>query len=220
MCTVSWIHEEGGYQLFSNRDEKHTRKPALPPSVREKCSVRFIAPIDGDQRGSWIGVNRFGLSLCLLNRYQDESTPFKPDLSYTSRGLLLIELIDCRSQAQARIRIGDMDLMRFRPFTLLVLEPGHPALLFHWTRRERLIVNDGEAEMPLISSSHDLPGVISSRRQIFRGLIRTSGNVDANLLHTFHSSHFPEASAYSTCMHRDDARTVSFSRARVSRERI
>ncbi len=60
MCTVSWIHEEGGYQLFSNRDETYTRKPALPPSAREQRGVRFIAPIDGDQGGSWIGVSAAG----------------------------------------------------------------------------------------------------------------------------------------------------------------
>jgi len=220
MCTVSWIHEEGGYQLFSNRDEKHTRHPALPPSAREQRGVRFIAPIDGDQGGSWIGVNQFGLSLCLLNRYQDKAVTSDTALSYASRGLLLIELIDCRTQGQVRIRIEHLDLTRFRPFTLLVLEPGHPALLIHWTRRDRLIVNDGEAEMPLISSSHDLPGVISSRRQLFRCLMSAADNVDANLLHTFHSSHFPAASAYSTCMHRDDAHTVSFSRACVSRDKV
>jgi hypothetical protein len=66
MCTVSWVHQKDGYQLLSNRDEKHTRKPALAPSLRQQRQVRFLAPIDGDQGGSWIGVNQFGLSLCLL----------------------------------------------------------------------------------------------------------------------------------------------------------
>ena len=26
MCTVSWFHEPGGYQLLCNRDEKFSRK--------------------------------------------------------------------------------------------------------------------------------------------------------------------------------------------------
>src|SRR5215470_2366098 len=110
MCTVSWIAEENGYQLFSNRDERHTRKPALPPAVREQRGIRFVTPIDGDHGGSWIGVNQFGLSLCLLNRYQNEAVSSDGVFDYTSRGLLLLELIDCRSGARMQSRIEQMDL--------------------------------------------------------------------------------------------------------------
>ncbi len=45
MCTVSWTRQDGGYRLFCNRDEKHTRRIALPPAVRERRGVRFIAPL-------------------------------------------------------------------------------------------------------------------------------------------------------------------------------
>ena len=216
MCTVSWIAEEGGYQLFSNRDEKHARKPALPPAVREQRGIRFITPIDGDHGGSWIGVNQYGLSLCLLNLYQNEAISSGGAFEYTSRGLLLLRLIDCCSRAQTQSRIEQMNLARFQPFTLLALEAERPALLIRWTGKQRSIVNDDEAEMPLISSSHDLPGVISSRRQFLDHLLATSSKLSADLLQTFHTSHFPAASAYSPCMHRDDARTVSFSRVRVA----
>lgn len=218
MCTVSWIHEDGGYRLFSNRDERHTRKPALGPSIHERCGIRFVAPIDGDHGGSWIAINQFGLSLCLLNRYREGRADAAPNP--TSRGFLLIELIDCHSRTDVRNRIREMDLTRFQPFTLLVLEPGRPSLLIHWTGRERLFESDGEASMPLISSSYDLPGVISARRQCFQDLMTQSGKIDDVLLQRFHTNHFPAASAYSTCMHRPDARTVSFSRVTVSRDRI
>jgi hypothetical protein len=220
MCTVSWIRQAGGYRLFCNRDEKHTRRVALPPAVRERRGVRVIAPLDGAYGGTWIGVNQFGLSLCLLNRYQDEAIPSIEAESYLSRGLLLVELIDCRTRSQTQSRIEQIDLTHVRPFTLLILEPDQSSLLTHWTGQERLSETDGESAMPLISSSHDLTSVSLTRRRQFNNLLMESGKVDDNLLDKFHSSHFPTASAYSTCMHRDDARTVSFSKVNVSRDGI
>jgi uncharacterized protein with NRDE domain len=92
MCTVSWIHQDGGYQLLCNRDERCARKPALPPRLQGRGEVRFIAPVDGEHGGSWIGVNQFGLSLCLLNRYQDRERETTEPM--VSRGLVLLELLD------------------------------------------------------------------------------------------------------------------------------
>ncbi len=220
MCTVSWMAQDGGYRLYCNRDEKRTRRLALPPAVRERRGVRFIAPLDGDCGGTWIGVNQFGLSLCLLNRYQYEAVQSVEAATYMSRGLLPVELIDCRTRSQTQCRLERINLLRFRPFTLLILEPEQPSLLAHWTGRERLIETAGESAMPLISSSHDLNGVSLTRRRHFNSLLMESGKIDGRLLDEFHSSHFPAASAYSTCMHRDDARTVSFSKIIVSRDGI
>jgi uncharacterized protein with NRDE domain len=220
MCTVSWIRQAGGHRLFCNRDEKHTRRVALPPAVRERRGVRFIAPLDGAYGGTWIGVNQFGLSLCVLNRYQDEAVPSVEAEDYLSRGLLLVELIDCRTRSQTQSRIEQITLVHFQPFTLLILEPEQPSLLTHWTGRELLSEPDGESAMPLISSSHDLTGVSITRRRHFNSLLMESGRVDDHLLDKFHSSHFPTASAYSTCMHRNEARTVSFSKVNVSRDGI
>ena len=54
---------------------------------------------------AWIGVNQFGLSLCLLNRYQDEGR-VDAARTYTSRGLLLNELMDCRSRDEVQSGMG------------------------------------------------------------------------------------------------------------------
>src|SRR5581483_2262018 len=98
MCTVSWLHTTEGYELFCNRDEQRARAAAWPPRVRERRGVRFIAPIDGASGGAWLGVNQFGLTLCLLNRY--DVPPSEPRAEYLSRGWLLLELLDCQSAAQ------------------------------------------------------------------------------------------------------------------------
>ena len=130
MCTVSWLRQADGYVLLCNRDERHTRKPAGDPRIGDVRGVSFVAPIDGDHGGSWIGVNQFGLTLCLLNRYDDLSAD--PSRDYTSRGLLLTDLLDCRDGSQISTRVTEAGLDRFRPFTLLALSVDAPAMLVGW----------------------------------------------------------------------------------------
>ncbi len=218
MCTVSWLHTDDGYHLMCNRDERRTRKQALAPRARELKGTRVIAPEDGECGGSWIAVNEFGLALCLLNRYGD--SPDDPDRAYTSRGLLITELMDSPSIVIARGRIKLMELDDFRPFTVLVLEPGSPALLAHWTGCEFFMENNGESEMPLIASSFDKRGVTAFRKELFERLAVRAGRVDEGVLQAFHTSHAPVPSAYSPCMHRTDAWTVSFSWIKVARDRV
>lgn len=216
MCTVSWLYEAGGYQLFCNRDERHTRRPALPLRRHERAGVKFIAPLDGDHGGSWIAVNEFGLSLCLLNRYQDNS-PQSAGPS-VSRGLLLLDAITSCSQTEAARRLAAITLAQFQPFTLTAIEPDRPTLLIDWTGRELSIEPAGDARMPLTSSSYETASVIAARRRQFAEL--TASGVRAELLRAFHRSHEPERGPYSVCMHRQDAQTVSFSRIIVTGEAI
>ncbi len=217
MCTVSWIHNPGGYELFCNRDELLTRKPAFPPQVSDIRGVRILAPRDGDFGGSWIGVNEFGLSLSLLNLYQSSARQVGP---FTSRGLLLMDLAQCRSQEQLIEHLTGKELKRFQPFTLLALEPDNTALIAKWDGGEFLLDRVGDRHMPLTSSSFDSAKVVEMRKRNFYGLMSSVDAIDSNFFCSFHSGHEPAASAYSTCMHRDDAETVSFSRISVSSDSI
>src|ERR1051326_3966193 len=67
VCTVSWTHQPGGYHLLCNRDEKRTRGAARAPELRLIGGTRCISPADSDFGGTWIAVNEWGLTLCLLN---------------------------------------------------------------------------------------------------------------------------------------------------------
>jgi hypothetical protein len=69
--------------------------------------------------------------------------------------------------------------------------------------------------MPLVSSSFDPRGVEVYRKRLFNTLAAEHGKVDLQLLLDFHASHAPTPSAYSPCMHREGALTVSFSRVTV-----
>ena len=112
MCTVSWFREGNGYQVFCNRDERRSRGPAHAPSIVESGGIRQIYPVDPEGGGSWVGVNEYGVSLCLLNHYPANFRD--PGETGISRGLLLIALLEARSLAEVISRVAGAQLSRYR----------------------------------------------------------------------------------------------------------
>ena len=218
MCTVSWVHQPGGYQLLSNRDEKLTRGIALAPALLEQGGVRFIAPIDADSGGTWLAANEFGISLCLLNG--DAGTASSGASSRRSRGLLLRELAGAPSGNECFSGLKRLDLGPFAPFVLLILEPGRSAILAEWNGKDLTMDLAGDSHMPLTSSSYDAPGVRRFRLNEFARHVDPARPIEPETLHGFHSSHGSSPDAYSPCMHRADAETVSFSWVIVTREEV
>jgi Transport and Golgi organisation 2 len=204
MCTVSWIPSDDGYELFCNRDEQKTRAAALAPEVIESGTVRFIAPIDTGGGGTWIAVNQFGLALCLLN-----GVGASCNSSLKSRGHVVVSLATAACVAEAYDRVSRTSLVDFAPFRLLFLQPGRPVVVLAWDRHA--LSNDEQAGRLLSSSSVDDSGVRQAREREFRRVAMTPEQHLA-----FHGSHGEAASAYSPCMHRADAETVSFTRIKVS----
>jgi hypothetical protein len=194
MCTVTWEHTSEGYQLYCNRDETLTRKRALPPTLQIRDDVRFVAPVDGDFGGTWIAVNEFGLSICLLNGPGRRGT--------LSRGSLVTMLMSAASIEEVCERIALSDLAPYALFQLAVLAPGSPTAVIEWNGVRKRLRPDGESLLPLTSSSFDAETVRDVRLLEYR---------QAPNLRAFHSSHGMWPSAYSPCMHRSDAETVSFS---------
>jgi hypothetical protein len=222
MCTMTWWTRDGGYELFFNRDERSTRKPALPPAVRRKGEVRFIAPLDGDFGGTWIAVNQWGLTVALQNGYTDEDDMRRePAEGFTSRGLLVTALVDCRSADQLLRRLRRRPLERFRSFLLAAFEPDGTNLLASWLGGRLGVERDLDPDVPIVSSSFESAGVCRARRESFREM-RREATVDDRLgLHlAYHASHRPQAGPSSVCMHRPGGQTVSFSWIRVDRRRI
>lgn len=212
MCTVSWIHENGGYQLLCNRDEKRTRKPAVPPQLQTRNDTRYIAPSDGDHGGTWIAANERGMSLCLLN-----GTPNAERFLHSrSRGHLIPELIAAQTLWEVCERIANPNLACYAPFTLIGLEPSSPATLIEWDGIETAIVPYADHYMPVTSSSFDPDAVRQRRKAEFARLSKAYGRITPDLLFFFHENHGPHPDAYSTCMHRPDAETVSFSWVQVT----
>jgi uncharacterized protein with NRDE domain len=216
MCTVSWVHQPDGYHLLCNRDEKRTRSIAFAPRVVICRGVRYIAPIDADGGGTWLTVNEFGVSLCLLNG----SPASRSSAVRRSRGLLVRELASARSAGDCSFWLRQLDLTSFAAFSVVILEPGRAAVLAHWAGGELTIDPAGDGHMPLTSSSYDSAGVRRSRLNELARRVAEAHSFDPAVLYRFHASHGAAPDAYSTCMHRDDAETVSFSWVAVSGDSI
>ena len=211
MCTMTWLRRPGGYQVFFNRDERLTRKPALPPALRRVGERRFVAPLDGDFGGTWLAVNDGGVTLALHNAYTAARDPGpEPPGGYTSRGLLVLSLADAESADDVRRRLRSLPLDSFRGFLLTTFGPDGRPRLARWTGDELVFAEASERSMPLVSSSFDTDEVRSRRVELFRRL-KQELNVDPVERHlAYHESHLPARGACSPCMHRPDAMTVSF----------
>ncbi len=217
MCTVSWIHTDCGYQLLCNRDELDVRLQAEAPRIFVENEVRYLAPADGDFGGTWIAVNEYGLAVALLNRSVDWARPSR------SRGHLVRELARLQSIEDVQSCVQRMDLSPFDGFQLIVLQLGRAARLFEWDARQLIVEKDADHFMPLASSSFDAEGVTLSRVTEFGERVKAANGISADVLLQFHQSHGLRGnrpSAYSTCMHRPGARTVSFTWIEVSKSQV
>jgi hypothetical protein len=90
-------------------------------------------------------------------------------------------------------------------------------ILVEWTGRRRVVLVNGDAHRPLTSSSYDAAGVRRRRAQYY-GRFRDSR--DPSRMLVYHASHLGGRNAYSPCMHRTDAQTVSFTAVEVANHRI
>jgi hypothetical protein len=213
MCTVSWLHTDGGYHLLCNRDEQRSRPVADAPTVREQRGVQVLAPTDGALGGTWISVNEYKVTLCLLNAV----APSAAARGAQSRGWLLASLAPGRRVDEVVEQFSGRELTSFAPFSLLALEPGSPAALMEWDGQRQRVCPAADACSPLVSSSFDLPGVKERRRREFHRLVRQAPGEALSAHFAFHASHGAQPDAYSPCMHRPDAETVSFSWIHVSK---
>ncbi|MEZ5356124.1 MAG: NRDE family protein [Bryobacteraceae bacterium] len=204
MCTVTWLHEPGGYHLLCNRDEKLARDPAHPPAEFVRHGVRVVAPVDPASGGSWIAVNEFGVATVLVNG--DGSPP----PGQCSRGLLTLELATAGSVLDAARRASHIYWNGYAPCTVAMLEAGRPAFVIVWDGVQPRLLTDGDSCLPLTSSSFAPDRARECRTREFA---RRAGGPDG--LFRFHQSHARarggERRALSPCMHRDASATVSFS---------
>lgn len=213
MCTVSWVRTGSSYTLLFNRDERGTRARGAPPRLQDRRGVRWIAPNDPDGGGSWIGVNEYGLTLALLNRY--DASGSRPDHA-ESRGLLVPELLHCSNIVRLDHDLNATSLDRYRPFSLVGVESGDVVQIYAWNGRHLTHATHPSDGLILTSSSVDQPEAERQRRSQFDRSLTDRGGFDRATLQALHRSHLPEVGPFSVCMHRSDAATQSLSAISVS----
>lgn len=215
MCTMTWFVDDVGYQLFFNRDERLSRQRAHLPEIKAEQGVQYISPTDADAGGTWIASNEFGVTVCLLNHYQFEQ--IETYKSWVSRGEVVKSFspTDCLKEAEKQFL--NMSLDDYRAFRMFIIEPSGDNRLLIWDGHTPRI--ECNVTTPKSSSSVDARYVKAQRKALFlEQKLSDSKSVD-EYIH-YHSSHLPSRSKESVCMHREDAKTVSFSHVSVSQSNV
>ncbi len=208
------LPDGGGYELWFNRDEKHARAPEAPPRRGQTPrGVRYAMPVDGERGGTWLLLNEHGLTACVLNDYESGAES-KPE-TRESRGRLPLECAECADIGQAREVLHTLDLARFAPFRLVVVDRSGAGRVVHWDGRERQ-----EALAPdFLTSSSWMPARVRAAREARRAVLGDAGGWTAEMQEALHWEHDRAAGAESVLMRREDARTRSVCRVRVNAER-
>ncbi|MEO0796436.1 MAG: NRDE family protein [Verrucomicrobiota bacterium] len=219
MCTATWWTGADGYELFFNRDELKSRAPGLPPKNFSLNGVRYLAPIDSTAGGTWLVVNEFGLSICLINQYPDGARNL--GVLRISRGLLVRSLADCRDCREVKSRLARMDLIRYDAFLLIAVEASGAACTHTWDTWNLISADEAQGAQPFTSSRHMSADVLRSRRRRFAELVKLrGGDPSPNDLRAFHEYYAPETAAHSVFMNRPDGETVSLTHVVVNHDQI
>ncbi len=218
MCTVTWWSAADGYELYFNRDELKSRLPGLPPEERVLDGVRYLSPRDGDEGGTWLLVNEFSLTLCLINQYPLRRPVKRGPL--VSRGHLVRALASCREVAEVARCLRDSELFSYRPFQLVAVEPGGAGVAYAWDGHALAETENARERMPFTSSSYLSEQIVQHRRERFSQIVAERGDMSPRDLLAFHREHSVGAGAFSVCMQRDDAETVSLTQVVVRPEKI
>ena len=217
MCTLTWVKQDSSYEIFFNRDELLTRQEEIPPSLHKKDRVQFLAPVDPQGQGTWVGVNDRGVTLCLANMYPSRRIEGK---HYKSRGQLLWSLLANPSLRDVIDQLKGQDLKEFLEFRIVGFSLREKICILQFNEGELKINTDAEDCYPITSSSFQSQVVQDGREKHFEEIVGRSRKLTAEILDNYQKSTYPTLSAYSVCMKRDNACTKSYSRIKVDEKEI
>jgi len=216
MCTITLIARRNGYALGMNRDEKLTRVAALPPAQHRVGSRDALFPSE-PSGGTWIGVNDVGVTLALINWYSVAARVVRQPVT---RGEVVKLALLSDSAAMADASLTRLPLALVNPFRLIGVFPANKAVVeWRWNLKRLERIDHHWRTNTWISSGFDERGAQQMRGSIFGEALHHRSVGTANWLRRLHRSHGSGCGPYSTCMHRKDAATVSYTEVQVSRHR-
>ena len=217
MCTVTFIARPKGYSLGMNRDEKLTRPAGLPPKETRMNGHTVISPSEPGG-GTWIAVNDHGATLALINWY---AITARVDGNSVSRGEVVRSGSPAISPDFADVALAGLPLKRINPFRLIGAFPVTGEIVeWRWDLETLVRMNRSWKSQQWISSGFDEPTAQRVRSKPFRRALRQPSVGSLDWLRRLHRSHTPQAGPFSTCMHRTDAATVSYTEVTVSSRRV
>jgi hypothetical protein len=206
MCTVTFVPHGPGYRLGVNRDERITREPALPPAIFEAGGLRAVYPHESGG-GTWLAGSERGITLTLLNWTVGER-----QAQQRSRGEIIPRLIAQADLASARMLMRQVDLAGVEPFRLVGVFLRQSAVC-EW-RWDRQSISDElfpwEARHWFSSGLSD-EAAAQQRGTVTEAAWKEDSAGSLDWMRRLHQSHIPAAGPFSICVHREDARTVSYS---------
>lgn len=214
MCTVTFTPRKQGYALAMNRDEKLTRVAGLPPSRKMVHGREVLAPSEPGG-GTWIALNGGGTTLAIINWYAIAATVhFAP----VSRGRVVSATCTSSTSKLVQQTLAQLPLACINPFRLIAIFPAaHEVVEWRWNLRKLTQKRHTWQTQQWVSSGFDENLSQRIRGETFRQALRQKSAGSRAWLRRLHCSHLPVPGPFSICMHREDARTVSYTEVVVSK---
>ncbi len=210
MCTLSFSPGRDDYIVAMNRDELLTRGIAEPPAIRSHQGVNIIYPLDVSG-GTWIAVNGGGATWALLN--WDIGARASKE---RSRGEVVLQVAGMRTLVDADAGISGTALLGVDPFRLIgISAQDRQVLEWRWSGADIETIKHPWERHHWFSSGKSDELAAEHRGQVFTAAAQDSDVGTLNWLRRIHSSHKPDRGAYSVCVHREDAATVSYTEVQV-----
>lgn len=196
-----------------NRDEKLTRVDGLSPT-RKRIDGRAVLCPSESTGGTWIALNDSGASLALINWY---SVTRRVERNTISRGEIVNTVGAADSLEFVNAKLRELPLKRINPFRLIGIFPASSEIVEWRWNLERLVQKKAcWRTQQWISSGFNEPTAQRLRGEEFRHPLQHKSAPGLSWLRKLHSSHAPYTGSFSTCMHRSDAATVSYTEITVS----
>ena len=209
MCTLSFLPREQGYLVAMNRDELLSRATAHPPRVFRVGTASAVYPHEGEG-GTWLAANEYGITLALLN-WNDAAKKLDRE-KQRSRGLLIPALIGSSGVSEVNDALRAQPLSGTLPFCLVgIFAREREVREWHWDG-QRLAQTRHSWNIRHWFSSGWSDQTAAARRGATFDAARNDADFGSQAwLRRWHRSHMPEPGAFSVCVHREDAVTVSYS---------
>lgn len=199
-----------------NRDEKLTRPIGLPPKLKQVNGRVVMSPSEPGG-GTWIAVNDHGATLALINWY---SITTRVGGKTVSRGEVINPMSAAISPDPADAALRGLPLNQINPFRLIGIYPATGEIVeWGWNSNQLVRKHHRWNTQQWISSGFDEPTAQRVRGRTFQRALRQHSAGSLDWLRRLHRSHSPKAGPFSTCMHRADAATVSYTEVVVSSRR-
>lgn len=208
---------KSGYCLAMNRDEKLTRPTGLPPALRILQNNRRVVCPSEPGGGTWIALNDAGVTLALINWY---SVSDRAQASPVSRGEVIKATCAACNLNSVETLLNDLPLNRINPFRLIGIFASSTEIAeWRWNLKSLERKIPAWKTQQWISSGFDEFSAQRERSRSFHKALRQSSAGCLDWLRRLHRSHTPEKGPFSTCMHRIDAATVSYTEVAVQDSR-